>query len=140
MPESPLKQLLRDRPARDSSSSLPVPEAPPTSPSVVSRTKPFMLDFQLLNGNHVALPYTSLLFLSFNPSKQIVAMFATHTVTITGVCLMPIYEALLDESVGTLKAIGERVRHPSDGIPIVYSIESAQRTGDMALPKEPIGT
>ena len=69
MSDSPLKQLLKDKQA-----SAPAAELPMTSPSLVSRPRSFLLDFEMLNGNHVALPYTSVLFVGFNPSQQIVIL------------------------------------------------------------------
>jgi hypothetical protein len=131
MADSPLKQLLKDKPT-SSAPSESQPDSPPVSPSVVSRAHPYILDFVQLNGNHVGLPYTSLLFLSWNTSDDIVIMFATHTVKIKGVLLEPIYEAIVAESVGKLIAIGDRPRDNPKDVPVVQFIEITKRTGPNA--------
>ena len=78
------------------------------------------------------MPYTSLLFLSWNTSDDIVIMFATHTVKIKGVLLEPIYEAIVAESVGKLIAIGDRPRDNPKDVPVVQFIEITKRTGPNA--------
>jgi len=128
MADSPLKQLLKDKPA-SAEPSESQPDSPPASPSVVSRSHPYILDFVQLNGNHVGLPYTSLLFLSWNTSGDIVIMFATHTVRIKGAFLEPIYDAIAAESVGKLIAIGDRPRDIPKDVPAVHFINITKRTG-----------
>jgi hypothetical protein len=117
---------------KDKQVSVPATELPMTSPSLVSEERPFLIDFEMLNGNHVALPYTSVLFVSFNPSQQIVILFATHTVRIKGVNLKPIYEALLREAVGTLKEVSDRPHQYPKNVPLVFWIAITQRGKDSA--------
>ncbi len=124
MANSPLKQLLKDSQPPQPATSDP----PMTSPSVISGLDPFLLDFELLDGNHVALPYSSLLFLSINPSDKLVVMFASHTVRIEGLFLRPIYYALVVKSVAALKAVGDRPRKLPEGVPIIHKMEINERT------------
>ena len=54
-----------------------------------------MLDVRLRSGARLALPYSYLIFINFDPSTGIEAVFSSHAVTIQGRNLRPIYEGLL---------------------------------------------
>ncbi len=134
MAESPLKQLLKD--SKLPSDTLATNDIPQVSPSIVSRMSPFLLDFVLVNGNHIALPYTSILSVSFNLSGRIVILFATHTVHVRGINLKAVYDALVAETAGSLKALGERPKQFPNGVPLIQSIDVIQRTGELADTEE----
>ena len=106
------------------------------SPSVVSRREAFMLDLEYANGNRFSLPYTSLLFLKLDPSTALVATFSTHVVTLKGVHLLSVYEALVARSAGTIKAVhGRPIKHPV-GVPVIFSIEVAARSEKGSSPDD----
>jgi len=52
------------------------------------------LDLRLASGTRVALPYSTLLKTTFDPSTGITLEYSTDTVTITGRRLGPIYKAI----------------------------------------------
>jgi hypothetical protein len=115
-----LKQLLKDSPAAASE-----PQA--ASPSVVSRRESFLLDLELVTGERFALPYTSLLSLKLDPSTGLIATFNTHVVTITGVNLRAVYDALVSRAAGTLKAVGDMPAKYADDVVVIYTIELMAR-------------
>ncbi len=67
-----------------------------------------MLDLVLAGGNHVALPYTTLLKIEFDPSTSITLSFPADTVEICGRNLDNLYKALSQHRVPSIQAVGER--------------------------------
>ena len=61
-----------------------------------------MIDLQLENGDHVALPYHYLEEVQFNPSTGIKMFFNEREVTITGRNLQPIYAGLTGHRIGRI--------------------------------------
>lgn len=104
-------------------------EAPqtPASPSPMSMPVPFMLDFESLGDEHWALPYTSLLSVRMHPSKEIVATFSTHIVTIRGINLRILYKGIVRREIATLKAVGDRLHQYADDVVVISEIRVAER-------------
>lgn len=70
-----------------------------------------MLDLHLANGDRVALPYSLLMKIEFDPSEGITLRFSTDDVTIKGRRLEPLYKALMQQRVS---GIGEASNgHPA---------------------------
>lgn len=67
-----------------------------------------MLDLELANGDHVALPYGTLLKIQYIPSKGIRMQFSTDDVVIRGHRLDGLYRRLAQHRVPRLVATGER--------------------------------
>ncbi|HVT90654.1 MAG TPA: hypothetical protein VHD56_17495 [Tepidisphaeraceae bacterium] len=124
MADSRLKDLLKG--SKHEPAEAPQ-VTPPPSPSVLSRPEPFMLDLELVSGERMAIPYTSLLTVTLNPSSGITVTFSTHLVFITGVNLRPVYEAIVGRAAATLKAVGDRPAQNRDGVPVILSIEVSER-------------
>jgi hypothetical protein len=89
----------------------------------------FMLDLEQKNGNHLALPYSSLMSVTLDPSKLLVAHFAGHLVKITGVNLLGIYEALTKRAAGKLVEVGNRPDKPAEGVPLIRTMTVTVRPG-----------
>ena len=62
-----------------------------------------MLDVRLRAGTRLALPFSYLAHVTFDPSSGIEAVFSTHAVTIQGRNLRPIYEGLLQHRIEWLQ-------------------------------------
>ena len=62
-----------------------------------------MLDVRLRSGVRLALPYSYLSHVNFDPSAAIEAVFSSHAVTIQGRNLRPVYEGLLVHRVEWLQ-------------------------------------
>lgn len=88
-----------------------------------------MLDLEQKNGNHLALPYSSLMFVTLDPSKFLIANFAGHLVKITGLNLLGIYEALTKRAAGKLVELGDRPDKPAEGIPLIRTMTVTVRPG-----------
>ena len=58
-----------------------------------------MLDIRATGRDAVALPYSYLEMVQFNPSEALVLTFATCEVRIEGHCLPALYDALVQHSV-----------------------------------------
>lgn len=54
-----------------------------------------MLDVRLCSGARLALPYSYLIFVNFEPSTGIEAVFSSHAVHVQGRNLRPVFEGLL---------------------------------------------
>ncbi|MCB9839010.1 MAG: hypothetical protein H6813_06695 [Phycisphaeraceae bacterium] len=67
-----------------------------------------MLDLVLTGGNRVALPYTTLLKVEFNPSAGITLFFPMDTVEIKGRNLESLYRSLTQHRVPSIQAASAR--------------------------------
>lgn len=63
-----------------------------------------MLDLELEGGNRIALPYSGLMKAEVNPSTGINLTYATATVELRGMGLVPLYKAIARHRVLTIKA------------------------------------
>src|SRR4051794_9336358 len=71
-------------------------------PGAGAPAEPVMLELHLLDGGRFAFPYRTLYSVALNPSRGIVATFATHTVTISGVYLQSVYDSLIYQRTSRL--------------------------------------
>ena len=62
-----------------------------------------MLELHHRQGHRHAIPYSHLVWMSFDPSLGIKLHFATHTVRIRGRNLRPVYEQLVAHTCGVLR-------------------------------------
>jgi hypothetical protein len=117
-----LANLLRRPGDRDVSSAA----GPAESAGVPG--EPAMLELLLLDGGRLALPYRTLYSVGLNPSRGIVATFATHTVTIAGVHLLSVYDSLINQTTSHLEAVGNRPKRLIEGVAVIFSITAEERT------------
>ena len=100
--------------------------------------RPPMVDFRPLRGPSFALPYASLVDLTFDPvaSSQLVATFSDHIVRIAGHGLESVYLALASQTATTVVARSARHRPDAyvgpgevleDGLVIVEGITVERR-------------
>ena len=86
------------------------------------------LDLRLKDGKRIALPYSTLLKSSFDPSKGITLEYSTDTVTIQGRNLQAVYKAIAQHRLSALRESGERAAafaHDDGPVITVIRIESA---------------
>lgn len=97
--------------------------------------RPFHIDFELKGRNHVAMTYGHLLWANFNPSVGIILHFSTHTVTIKGRNLQPLYDGILLHEVPKVKVTPERFDRGGNDEMSVAEIHIIQKPG----PTETLG-
>jgi len=90
-------------------------------PCIEMRPDSYMFDFELLDGERLALPYTSCRRVRINPSKCVIATFVDEEVVIEGRNLRPVYDALIGRLACTLRAVRELSR-PTDGSVVIRKI------------------
>ena len=98
------------------------------SEHAAAREEPVMLEVVLLGGERLALPYRTLYAVALHPSTGVVATFATHTVTISGVYLRSTYDSIVKQDANRLEAVGTRPQHLVEGVAVIFSIKTEQRT------------
>ena len=101
--------------------------------SEVSQTRPSykvnharvvpMLDIRATGRNAVALPYSYLEMVQYNPSVALVLTFATCEVRIEGHCLSSIYENLLEHAVESIQENDATYEQPDKNQPFIRRIE-----------------
>lgn len=99
----------------------PVPERPSFSLASPTDARLLMLDFQSRGGDAIAMAYSYLQTVRFDPSVGLTLSFTTHSVTLMGRNLNELYKALLDQIVRRIEEQGEHDREP-DGAPVVSRI------------------
>ncbi|MFI4893596.1 MAG: hypothetical protein ACIAQ0_09220 [Phycisphaerales bacterium JB058] len=100
--------------------------AEPASPDTVTADGYVaMLDLVLRNGNHVALPYATLLRAIFNPSAGISLVFAADDVVIEGRGLEPLYRGIVQHRVPKIACESGRqeFEQGTSETPVVTSIK-----------------
>lgn len=90
--------------------------------------EPSMLEFSLVGGELLTFPYRTLFVVALNPSRGIIATFSTHNVTITGVHLRSIYDAIVSQKIGRLEAVGTRPQRLVEGVAVIFTITAEERT------------
>jgi hypothetical protein len=123
MSDDPLQFLL----ARNNQPQPPVEKMPYSEHSKENWRHAMMIEFELVAGDRLAFPYTSLLSLSLNPSRGIIATFSTHIVTVTGIHLRSVFAAIQRHEVASLKAADPRPERLPKDQPTVFSIIAAER-------------
>lgn len=97
--------------------------------------RPFHIDFELKGHNHVAMTYGHLLWANFNRSAGIILHFSTHTVTLKGRNLRPLYDGILLHEVARVKVTPERFDVGGSDEMSVVEIHIIQKPG----PTEALG-
>lgn len=82
-----------------------------------------MLDIRATGRNAVALPYSYLEMVQFNPSVALVLTFATCEVRIEGHRLPPLYEALVRHGVEYIQENDAKYEKTDDKQPFIRRIE-----------------
>ena len=82
-----------------------------------------MLDIRATGRNAVALPYSYLEMVQYNPSVAIVVTFATCEVRIEGHRLQPLYESLVRHEVEYLQENDATYEQPDKNQPFIRRIE-----------------
>jgi hypothetical protein len=82
-----------------------------------------MLDIRATGRDAVALPYSYLEMVQYNPSVAIVLTFATCEVRIEGHRLQPLYESLVRHEVEYLQENDAKYETPDDKQPFIRRIE-----------------
>jgi hypothetical protein len=67
-----------------------------------------MIEFVTVEQVHHAFPYAHLLRVRFDPSLGMRLYFSTHTVSICGRRLMPLYQAICAHTTNRVAAVGDR--------------------------------
>jgi hypothetical protein len=81
-----------------------------------------MMLFRWKTGNCLALPYAYLLWVNFNPSEAMTLHFNTHTVTVRGVNLKQLFDAILSFEVSEVVEVTARLKTANDDEPEVTEI------------------
>ena len=68
-----------------------------------------MLDLQLGNGNRMALPYSTLMKVTFDPSAGMTLHYPGEEVTLKGQRLESLYKAIAQQRVTSVRAVGSRI-------------------------------
>lgn len=79
------------------------------------------------DGNCKAFPYTSLLWVDYNPSKGMLLHFATHTVTVKGRNLGPLYAAVVRFDLPEITEVGEKRTLAGEDETVVTSLHILQK-------------
>ncbi len=82
-----------------------------------------MLDIRATGRDAVALPYSYLEMVQFNPSEALVLTFATCEVRIEGHCLPALYDALVQHSVEYMQENDAKYEQANDKLPFISRIE-----------------
>jgi hypothetical protein len=82
-----------------------------------------MLDIRATGRNAVALPYSNLEMVQYNPSVALVTTFATFEVRIKGHRLPPIYEDLVQHAVESIQENDAKYEQPDEKQPFIRRIE-----------------
>jgi hypothetical protein len=82
-----------------------------------------MLDIRATGRDAVALPYSYLEMVQFNPSEGIVLNFATSEVRIEGRCLTALYDTLVQQSVEYMQENDAKYEQANDKLPFISRIE-----------------
>jgi hypothetical protein len=82
-----------------------------------------MLDIRATGRDAVALPYSYLEMVQFNPSEAVVLTFATCEVRIEGHCLSALYDALVQHSVEYMQENDAKYEQANDKLPFISRIE-----------------
>lgn len=82
----------------------------------------------MLGGERLAVPYRTLYAVALKPSTGVVATFATHTVTISGVYLRSIYDSIIKQEADRLEAVGTRPQRLVEGVAVIFLIKAEERT------------
>jgi hypothetical protein len=91
--------------------------------SVSHSNPPVMLDIRATAGEAVALPYSYLELVQFNPSVALVLTFATCEVRIEGQRLFPVYEAIVQHVVAYIQENDAKYEKADDKLPFIERIE-----------------
>ncbi len=90
----------------------------------VSTSRPIaMLDIRATGRDAVALPYSYLEMVQYNPSVALLLSFATCEVRIEGHRLPALYEALVQHSVEYIQENDVKYEKPDDKQPFIERIE-----------------
>lgn len=91
--------------------------------SGISESYVSMLDLVLVAGQRVALPYSTLLKVEFDPTKGIALHFSTDEVTITGYRLEALYRAIVQHRAREVKELGHKGEFEKEGSgPVITEI------------------
>lgn len=82
-----------------------------------------MLEFRFANGNRMALGYPYLVGVDFDLSGSLVLQFSGRVVTVEGSNLLPVYQALLNHSVGYLQELDAERDAVTEGEPFIEGIK-----------------
>lgn len=82
-----------------------------------------MLDLRRKTGDRMALPYTYLTAVTFDPSKGITLEFTGHQVVIHGRNLEPVYVAIVAYRASWLQELGHRHDTYGDDATVISAIE-----------------
>jgi hypothetical protein len=82
-----------------------------------------MLDIRATGRDAIALPYSYLEMVQYNPSVDLVLSFATCEVRIEGHRLPALYEALVQHSVEYIQENDVKYEQPGDKQPFIERIE-----------------
>ncbi|MEQ9299221.1 MAG: hypothetical protein RIF33_11675 [Cyclobacteriaceae bacterium] len=89
------------------------------------------IDFQPLDGKRIALRYAYLLsieLMTIDNEQQIKLLYSTHTVTVKGYCLTPIYELMRNDGLASLRANDNRYENlKEDNTPFIKEIDTVWR-------------
>jgi hypothetical protein len=123
MSDDPLTFLL----ARNNQPPLPSEEVPYSEHPKENWRHALMIEFDLGTGNRLAFPYTTLMNVSLNPSHGIIVTFSTHIVTVTGIHLGKVLDAIEKHEVASMKATDPRLVRPQQNRPTIFNIMAAER-------------
>jgi hypothetical protein len=92
-----------------------------------------MLDIRATGRDAVALPYSYLEMVQFDPSVAIVLTFTTCEVRIEGHCLPALYDALVQHSVEYMQENDATYEQANDKLPFISRIEIKALSQDVNL-------
>jgi hypothetical protein len=94
---------------------------------------PFMLDIRATVGQYVALPYTYLEMVQFDPSNALLLTFAVCEVRIEGRNLFDLYSALVQHRVEYIQENDAKYEQAAEKWPFIERIEIKPLSKELAL-------
>ena len=91
--------------------------------SVSRSNPPMMLDIRATAGEAIALPYSYLEMVQFNPSVALVLTFTSCEVRIEGQRLFSVYEAIVQHTVTYIQENDAKYEKAHDKLPFIERIE-----------------
>jgi hypothetical protein len=102
-------------------------------PYKTTTSVPYMLDIRATVGDFIALPYTYLEMVQYNPSEALLLTFAVCEVRIEGRNLFDLYAALVQHRIEYIQENDAKYEKAADKKPFISRIEVKPISEDLEL-------